>query len=247
MAKTNVQKANVLPFIAIIIVLILVVIGLGYLYVQTNASYSSANSNYTALQTRYNTQGTQLNTANSDLSSLSTKYNTTEYNLTHPYTSVLYNQQTTNLARYNESNYTYNSALGIYYYNVTWGSVNYSFNVPYPGYLIFNGTSTVPNNPSPSTCAWQVYVSNKLGLRNISSTFTGDNAGYIYKYAYRYQGADELFINLTSTPFVELCPVQSVTYIIPVATGKNHLLINNDNASGITITFSAKYVGFHTS
>ena len=179
---------------------------------------------------------------------MSKKYNATEYNLTHPYTQVLYSSQTINLPRYNISNYTLNSVSNIYYYNVTWGRSNYTFNAPYHGYLIFNGTSTIQNNPSPSYCEWEVYLSNKLGSRNVSATFTGNNTGYIYKYAYRYQGEDELFINLTSAPFTELCPVQSVTYLIPVSKGENYLLIDNDNSTlGQTVTFSAKYVGLHTS
>ena len=236
----------------------LIAVGFAYLYLQRSSAYNqeaglynNLNSNYSAFKTQ--TQGqistlqSQLNNNKTQLSNVSGKFNAVEYNLTHPYTQILYSSQTINLPRYNTSNYTLNSASNIYYYNVTWGSFNYTFNVPYPGYLVFNGTGTVLNNPSPSTCAWQVLISNKLGLRNVSQTFTGNNNGFIYKYAYRYQGIDELFINLTNAPFAELCPVQGVTYKIPVAAGKNYLIIDNYNTSGITVTFNAKYVGFHTS
>ena len=261
MAKQDTSKTNTTLYVAVIIVFILIAVGLAYLYMQKSSAYSqetglynNLNSNYstlktntTQLKTQISTLQTQLTENKTLLSNVSEKYNATEYNLTHPYTEILYNEQTINLLRFNISNYTLNSVSGIYYYNVTWGRFNYSFNVPYPGYLVLNGTGTVINNPNPSTCAWEVLVSNKLGLRNISQTFTGNNSGHIYKYAYRYQGIDELFVNLTNAPWSVVCPVQEVTYRIPVVAGENHLLIDNYNASGITVTFNAKYVGFHTS
>lgn len=257
MAKKESKQVNI-TYLAIVGILILVAIGFAYLYTQKSGAYSqetalfnSLNSNYTAratqLRTQISTLQTQLTENETLVSNITNRYTQAENNLTHPYTEILYNEQTINLPRYNESNYTYNSALGLYYYNVTWGRANYSFDAPYPGYLVLNGTSTVINNPSPSTCAWEVFVSNKLGSRNVSQTYTGNNNGYIYEYAYRYHGADELFVNLTSSPWTELCPIQSTTYDIPVAKGENHLIIDNYNSSGITVTFSAKYVGFHTS
>jgi hypothetical protein len=260
-------------FYVAIAVLFVIVIAFVYLYLQTTSLYNSVKSNYVALQTNYNTQENQLNNANSNLVTnksnyavllnkynatlvttksnyavLLNKYNATEYNLTHPYTKTLFDQKTINLPRLASSNYSYNSTSNIYFYSESWGRFNYSFYAPYSGYLVFNGTSTIINIPSPSTCIWQVFVSNKVGWRNVSSTFVGNNSGFIYNYRYRYSGNDGLFINLTSTPWVELCPLQSVTYYIPVYKGENYLFIDNYNSSqGITVTFSAKYVGLHTS
>jgi hypothetical protein len=223
---------------------------------QSAAAYNASKSNYTTLQSSYNTQTGQLNSANSVLAALGIKYNITEYNLTHPYIEVLYYQHTINLPRYNTT-YTYNSTgynsyTGFYSgftynYTVKWGRFNTSFNAPYAGYLIFNGTSTIENNPSPSTCEWVVYESNKLGYRNVSTT-----KSYLYNTTYtyidHYPGNDGLFVNLTSAPFTELCPVQSITYNIPVSKGENYLLIDSENSTqGQTVTFSVKYVGLHTS
>ena len=249
MAKANNPPSSKTPYLAGIVILVLVVIGLAYLYMQSAAAY-------TALQSSYNTQTGQLNSANSALADLGIKYNTTEYNLTHPYTEVLYYQHTINLPEHNTT-YTYNSTgynsyTGLYSgftynYTVKWGRFNTSFNAPYAGYLIFNGTSTIENNPSSSTCAWAVYESNKLGYRNISTT-----KNYLYNttytYIYHYPGNDGLFVKLTSAPLTELCPVQLVTYNIPVSKGENYLLIDSENSTqGQTVTFSVKYVGLHTS
>jgi hypothetical protein len=256
MVKASNPPSSKTPYLAVVVIFVLVVIGLTFLYVQSAAEGRASKSNYTALQSNYNTQTSQLNSANSALAAISIKYNTTEYNLTHPYTEVLYYQHTINLPKYNTT-YTfnatgYNSYTGLYSgftynYTVTWGSFNTSFNAPYAGYLIFNGTSTIENIPSPSTCVWLVYVSTKLGYRNVSTT-----KSYLYNttytYVYHYPGNDGLFINLTSAPFTELCPLQAVTYDIPVSKGENYLVIDSENSTqGQTVTFSVKYVGLHTS
>ncbi len=256
MVKADNPSTTKTPYLGVIVILVLVVIGLAYLYAQKSGAYSqeanaygSLNSNYTALKSSYNS-------ANSALATLGIKYNSTEYNLTHPYMEVLYYQHIINLPEYNAT-YTYNSTgynsyTGLYSgftynYTVKWGRFNTSFNAPYSGYLIFNGTSTIENNPSPSTCAWAVYESNKLSYRNVSTT-----KSYLYNTTYtyidHYPGNDGLFVNLTSAPFTELCPVQSVTYIIPVSKGENYLLVDSENSTqGQTVTFSVKYVGLHTS
>ena len=207
---------------------------------------SSANQKLGSLSANYNN-------ALANLSTLRSQNGALEYNLSHTDNVTLFYQKTVNLPRYNYT-YTYNSAgynayTGLYssfYYNytVTWGRFNYTFIAPYPGYIIFNGTSTIINNPSPSICAWEVSVSNKLGWRNVSVTKSSLYSTN-YTYVYHYPGNDGMFINLTSTPWTQTCPVQSVTYDIPVNAGKNYLLIDNDNSTfGQTVTFSAKYVGY---
>lgn len=256
MAKANNSPSTITPYLVVIVILVLVVIGLIYLYMQSVAAYNASKSNYTAIQSSYNTQTGQLNSADSALAALGIKYNETEYNLTHPYTKVLYYQNTVNLPEYNTT-YTlnstgYNPYTGLYSgftynYTLKWGRFNTSFNAPYSGYLIFNGTSTLENNPSSYNCAWFVYETNKLGYKNVSTT-----KSYLfnttYTYIYHYQGNDGLDINLYSAPSAELCPLQSVTYYIPINKGKNYLVIDNENSTqGQTITFSAKYVGFYNS
>ena len=251
MAKSE-SKPKTGFYVVIGILLVLVAV-FAVLYAQTQGSYSSVKYNYSVLQSNYNTLKSNYTIEKVNFSSLqaaynnlSKKYNITEYNLTHTYTKVIFTQKTINLPGLNISNYTYNSSLGIYTYNSTYGSFNFSFYAPYPGYIMFNGSSTITNNPS--FCSWTVYVSNKSPqLRNMSPIYTGNNSGYTYKYAYRYKGNDALFINLTSTPFVELCPLQFATYFIPVNKGTNYVFIDNDNSTSQTITFSAKYIGFHTS
>ncbi|MCL4383708.1 MAG: hypothetical protein M1168_03240 [Candidatus Marsarchaeota archaeon] len=267
MAKTDNSKSKNIPYLPIIIILVLVVIGVGFLYIQKSSaysqeikSYSNLNSNYTSFKTQSQNQlsslQTQISTLQTQLTQNKTLYQNAENNLTNPYQQVLYDQKTINLPRFNYT-YTYNdsgynSSTGLYsgfdyIYNYTWGRFNYTFNAPYAGYIIFNATSTIINNPNPSTCAWIVYESNKLGWRNVSVT-TETLYNTTYTYTDHFAGNDRLFVNLTNAPFDELCPVQSVTYDIPVNKGINYLIIDNDNSSqGITITFSAKYIGYHTS
>ena len=255
MAKANNPPSSKTPYLAVIVILVLVVIGLAYLYMQSAAAYNISKSNYTALQSSYNTQTGQLNSASSALAALGIKYNTTEYNLTHPYTEVLYSEQTVNLPRYNTT-YTYNSTgynsyTGLYSgftynYTVTWGRFNTSFSAPYPGYLIFNGTSTLANKPL--LCAWEVYESNKAPNWRNSSKTTSSFFNTSYTYIYHYMGNDGLFIDLTSAPWAILCPAQSTTYYIPVNKGMNYLFVDSENTTqGQTVTFSVKYVGLHTS
>jgi len=183
--------------------------------------------------------------------------NQVEYNLTHPFMELLVQNYTMTLRPYNVTyiGQSMNNFTPFYpNYTVTWGRLNLSFNAPYPGYLIFNGTATLANNDpaltrtvsnnNPSLCSWIVYVSNqKPTYRNLSTVPEPDITLF-----YHYFGNSRLFINLTSAAWVYLCPIQSLTYHIPLNKGENYIIIDNENsAEAITITFSAKYVGFHTS
>jgi hypothetical protein len=247
MAKQT-PKPNIATYLVIALILVLAVIVLAYLYMQKAGAYDNLKTQISALQN-------QLNTNKTLLSNVSQRYNITEYNLTHPYTQVLYSEHTINLPRYNYT-YTYNSTgynsyTGLYSgftynYTVTWGRFNYSFDAPYSGYLIFNGTGTIANKPS--TCAWEVYESDKTPSWRNSSTTTSVLFNTTYTYTYHYPGVDGLFVDLTATPWATLCPAQSVTYYIPVNRGRNYLFIDSENSTtGQTITFSLKYVGLHTS
>lgn len=257
MAKSDVPRTNLMPYIVAVVIFVLIAVGFAYLYMQKAnvlsqeaAAYGNLNSNYSIFKTQ---SQNQILTLQNQLSNVSKKYNATENNLTTPYSEVLYYQKTLNLPKYNESispfNDTYDYSTGSYSYyatdNFTWGRFNISFNAPYPGYIVFNGTSTLSNKPS--ACAWTIYESDKISWRN-STIVSEVLSGSTFIYTDRFLGNDRLFINLTSTPWVELCPMQSVTYLIPVNKGENYLFIDNDNSTqGQTITFSAKYVGFHTS
>ncbi len=240
----KIAKASDTKFYAVLALLVIVIVisaSLFYLLGQKASQYTQLLSNNTQISTM--------------LSTIKAEYNVTEYNLTHPYTEVLYYQKTINLPKYNETispfNSSYNYNTGRYSYtatdNFTWGRFNTSFNAPYPGYIVFNATSTLANSGSPSICRWEVSESNKLGWRNS----TTNNVVYFnttYTYKDRFLGNDGLFVNLTSASWTELCPIQSITYYIPVNKGENYIIIDNNNSTqGQTITFSAKYVGFHTS
>ena len=261
MPKASVKTSGASFYIVLALLILMVIISafMFYFLGQKTNQYTQLFGNYTTLHSSYSLISTALNTTKAELAGkhIYLKIILQSTNLTTPlYRKPVFAQHTINLPRYNYT-YTYsstgyNSSTGLlssftYNYTVTWGRFNYSFYVPYPGYLIFNGTSTLANHPSPSTCLWVVYESNKLGYHNVSTTKSLLNNA-IYTYIYHYPGLDGLFVNLTSSPFVELCPIQSVTYYIPINKGVNYLLIDNINSTqGATVTFSAEYVGFHTS
>ena len=254
MPKATTPKESNTVFYVAIVILILAILAIGYLYMSSNTALTSANSNYSALKA---SSQSQVSALQNQLASNKSLYQNAESNLTTPYTEVLYVDHTVSLPRYNYTytyNYLgYNYSSGLYdtytyNYTVTWGRFNFSFNAPYPGYFVLNATSTLANIASPSTCMWGFdVVSNKIGWRNVSTT-KSTIGGTTYIYTDRYPGTDGLFVNLTQEPASELCPLQFITYHIPVNKGENYVLIDNDNStSGATITFSLKYVGFHTS
>lgn len=159
MTKANNSPSNKTPYLAVIVILALLVIAMAFLYTQKSSAYSqevnsygNLNSKYTSfktqsqdqvsgLQTQVSTLQTQLTSNKTLLLNMSKKYNTTEYNLTHPYTEILFNDHTLSLPPLNATttyNYTTNN------YTINWFPANYTyvFNARYPGFLILNMTGT---------------------------------------------------------------------------------------------------------
>lgn len=254
MPKTAAKQNSNSIFYITIVILILVILIIGYLYLSSNAALDSANSNYSVFKAL---SQSQISTLQNQLVSTNSLYQNAESNLTIPYTQVLYVDHTIDLPKYNYT-YTYgysgyNSSSGLYNiytynYTITWGRFNFSFNAPYPGYFVLNATSTLANIAPSSTCVWGLdIVGNKIDWHNVSTT-ESIIGGTTYIYTDRYSGTDGIFINLTQGSVSELCPLQAITYYVPVNKGENYVIIDNDNlTSGATITFSMKYVGFHTS
>ncbi len=249
MTSKNNRGNSSFTFIGISVLLLLIIVALAYFYMQEMGAYNGLNSNYT-------NQQNQISALKSQLASNKTLYTNAENNLTNPYTEILFTDYSVSLPEYNEtiSNFT-GSGVQNYYGeystytatdNFTWGRLNYSFNAPYSGYLVFNSTSTLMN--TGKACAWIVYETGKQPqYRNSTTTqITLSNTTYIYKD--HFAGNDGLFANLTYAPWSELCPLQGVTYDIPVTKGENYLLIDNENETqGLTVTFSLKYIGYHSS
>ena len=152
-------------FYVVIAILFIVVVFFAYLYMQIASSNSSIESNYATLQTNYNTQGNQLNTANSNLANVSRKYNVTEssyetllnkyniteYNLTHPYTKMLFTEQVISVPAE-----TYNYSLSSYQSGVS----NFSISVPHSGYIILNYT-VAPVKQAINSSTFVIYISNE--------------------------------------------------------------------------------------
>jgi hypothetical protein len=254
MSKEGKPQRTSLLLGAIIVILVIVVGISAYFYMQESGKYMKLNETYNVLQSNFSKQETQLNV--------------TKYNLTHPYTKVLYYQHTINLPESN-STYTYNSTGYNYYtdtasgytynYTFTWGRFNFSFYAPYTGYLIFNATSSIPNNPPYSkvgpaaetcldTATWDVVDSNSTPYSYKTLPVVDYYSTTTDTYLFNYASNDKSMFNVSAL-ITTICPLQYKTYYLPVSKGNNYFFIDNDNASrsGVTITFSAEYVGFHTS
>ena len=253
MAKQN-QIQHTPTLLYGIIVLFVILTGIfAYLYIQTTSSYNSVRSNYTILQKGYDNQGSQLSATKSNYTALirfynnlSSRYNITEYNLTHPYNMTLYSGKTINLPKYNSTfSYTanYNNTEYKYIYNITYGVLNYSFNALYPGYVIFNATSTSGNIP----CSWTLYITPEKPYYLNQTTAVSISYPVTYKYIYNYIGSARLTINSSRSAWSYTCPLQDTNYILPVDSGMNYIYFTNTNSTQpATITFDMKYVGFHT-
>ena len=116
----------------------------------------------------------------------------------------------------------YDSYTGLYFVGV----YNYSFDAPYSGYLIINATPSILNNDNYDN--WVIYFSQEKPYF-VNGTLSFD----------RYLAT-----------FATIAPAQGITYIVPVHSGMNYMLIYNVNYtidSTIGIFMNMKYVGFHTS
>jgi hypothetical protein len=204
-----------------LLVLAFVVALIALLYYNSQINGSSANqlaaysSHYNSLQNNYSALQGVLNMTSIKLANLSVHYNATKYNLTHPYVNTLY------------SGYIF--ALNPEIYNYTYGSwipgqYNFSFNAPYPGYIVLN-YSVAPSNQSVLSSTFEIFVSReKPYYTNATLEFNS----YTYPYT-KYAG-----------------PSGSTT-IIPVTNGTNYVEIFNYQNKTATVDLSVKYFGLHTS
>jgi len=221
-----------------------------YLYLQEAgvysnlfSSYNTLKSNNTALQTasanlkaNYDTLMSKLSTANSNYASLSSnyatlsdKYNSSRYNLTHPDVQTFYSDKTVNVPPEKSKTY-YNMTYYQNYVQYIQGQYVFSFNAPYDGYVTFNESNTGTQNNSTSA-GLIVWISTEEPY-NVSTA----------------SGAAYQTLSSFVAPYVNSASASGQTAIIPVSNGTNYVIFNNYNLNqGITVTFSMKYVGFHTS
>ncbi len=234
---------------ALLVVSILAWVLLAYLYGGSLAASSGQLYNYSQLFSK-------LNSTQSQLSVLTAKYAIVDHNLTTPYTKVLFNDYTVNIPKkvVSAATTSTNSSGSIQTTNmtnvVTYYSYNFSFNASYPGYLLVNASSTGVNSAFNTT--WQFVVSNHNIMPNSTSKY------YFFQYGGYFQnpytptvtnrGAYKVNFDQNSprTVYAPMPTQGEQTVMIPVAPGIVHVWITNFNNQSITVTFSAKYVGFYT-
>jgi hypothetical protein len=223
MPKTNpIQNKN--AFFGIIAVLAIVVVVLLYFNLETSANYTSLNNAYLQATSEIGTLNTnsshliaQINSTQSNLDVLSAQYNKTDYNLTNPYTEILYNKDVVSIPAE-----TYNYSLGTW--NDSKANFNFSFNAPYPGYLVMN-YSVSPENDNPVNATFWIYESNEKPY---------------------YQGGS-IELNSYVTPYTDYAGPSGSTFVIPITNGTNHIIMYSYENQSTAVEFSVKYVGFRTS
>jgi hypothetical protein len=97
---------------------------------------------------------------------------------------------------------------------------HFSFNAKYNGYIQINGTASLPK-----ATTWDIYATSYLITPQINSN--------IYS-----SGLPLTIIGLNTTQF---------SVRIPVLNGTNYIyIVDNNYTTGMTLTYSAQYVGFYT-
>ncbi len=238
--------------IVTLIVLILYA-GLSISSTQSIYHYIGLESNYSSLTVTSSRELASLETA---FSSLSVRYNTTEHNLTTRYTKLLYSNYGVNIparsatipvttANYTGPVGTFNTTYLVKYY-----TYNFSFNAPYPGYILLNATSTGANTESNTT--WEIIVSNGRPLENGTLNYHDYQSGTYYQGSYSpmvtKRGTYKIDMNM-SQPYSIYAPLPSQSsgsVMVPVTNGTVRVWIINFANRSITSSFSAEYVGFHT-
>jgi len=237
MVKSEVKKQQPVLYIIALIILILVAITFAYLYAQELSAHSQLQQAYSTLQlnaTQLKDQisilklqlasnKTLLSAISAELNATEYKLNATEYNLTHPLIQTLYDNKIVNIPP--ETVYYYPNGTGVY----TPGQYNFSINVPYPGYINITETNTGQNNNATSAYFFIYASQEKPVMGGFGST------------------PNELGLSSFYSPFIRTGPANGATVTIPVLNGTTYLLFQNFNYNtGITVTFSIKYVGFRT-
>jgi len=229
-AKSEGKKQQPVIYIIALIILILVAITFAYLYTQELSAHSQFQQAYNTLQlnaTQLKDQISilrfQLASNKTLLSAISAKLNATEYNLTHPFIQTLYDNKVINIPP--ETAYYYPNGTSVY----TAGQYNFSINVPYSGYINITETNTGQNN-NATIGYFAIYVTQEKPIMG----------GF---------GAQPNEFGITSfySPYIETVPANGATVTIPILNGTTYILFDNYNYNtGITVTFSIKYIGFRT-
>lgn len=232
-----------------------------YNYSSLLSSYSSLNTTlhlqFAPLQSSFAAMLIKYNKTEQNLTALSKLYNKTEQNLTAPYTSTLYSNYAVNIPKRNfsQSNTIISYSGSLETVNITssttYYTYNFSFNALYPGYLLFNGTSTGVNSQTNSS--WEVLVSNNKIIPNGTLQYYNFQSRSYYQNIYTPAAANSgtYKVNFDQNSMRSIyspTPSQaSGTIQIPVGSGIVHVWIVNFNNQSATVTFSAKYFGLHTS
>lgn len=251
MGKSN--KNNVLIQTGLVIVIIILLIALAFVHQNSNKSsisQQSASTQSTNISRSYSANYSNLlNTINSlkaNYSSLKTQYSylQAQYNASKIQASnssiqivkqVLYSKKTVSLPAASYNPY-YNYVIGCYW---TAGAYNFSFNAPYPGYIVYNETNTgIPANFSYQY--FSAYISTQKPRYFKPQPY--NDSSYC-------PGWDFLS---TTEPWTDITSYNNQTLIIPIKNGTNYVLFFNLNANQqhgvnpfpINVTFSMTYYGF---
>jgi archaellum component FlaF (FlaF/FlaG flagellin family) len=230
MVKSEGKKQQPVLYIIALIILILVAITFAYLYTQELSAHSQLQQAYNTLQLNatqlkghISILQLQLASNKTLLSAISAELNTTEYNLTHPLIQTLYDNKAINIPP--ETVYYYPNGT----YTYVPGQYNFSINVPYSGYINITETNTGLNN-NATTGYFAIYVTQEepvMGGFGVPPNEFGITSFY--------------------SPYIKTVPTNGATVTIPVLNGTTYILFQNFNYNtGITVTFSIKYVGFRT-
>jgi len=251
MVKSEGKKQQPVLYIIALIILILVAITFAYLYMQELSAHSQLQQAYSTLQlnatqlkdqisilklqlasnkTLLSAISAELNTTKNSLVQISAKLNATEYklnateyNLTHPLIQTLYDNKVINIPP--ETIYYYPNGT----YTYVPGQYNFSINVPYSGYINITETNTGQNN-NATVGYFAIYVSQE---KPVMGGFGNP--------------PNELILSSFYSPYIRTVPANGATVTIPVLNGTTYILFENYNYNtGITVTFSIKYVGFRT-
>lgn len=132
-------------------------------------------------------------------------------------------------------NPNYNYVTGCYWID---GYYNFSFTVPYSGYVVVNETNDgIPNNFSDSY--FSMFISQEKPQYYVLSAYNSTSC----------TGEDDW---ASVSPWTTFDPQNNQTMVIPVTNGTNYIILYNGNANPkhgvnpfpINVTFSMKYYGF---
>lgn len=176
---------------------------------------------YGGAETQLSTVTHNLSTIETQLASLNSKYTTTSHNLSA--TQANYSIAEQILATpYTKTLYNQQTVqLAPSSTTANLGNIyHFSFNAKYNGYIQLNGTVSLPK-----ATTWSIYATSYPITPQTNSNFYSS-------------GLPVTIIGLNTTQF---------SVRIPVLNGTNYIyIIDNNYTVGMTLTFSAQYVGFYT-